>query len=289
MKKIKLIEMLNLKSLLLFITTINLSLMCVHEKSKLVNYSLPFSNLAANAYTVSLDGKTFCCYNDGWLIKMDLSTQTVDSVFVSASTTLHLNVLNSIKGFSIIYFDKRLQYDTTRNKEIMLISFDNNLKLLDSTILEAPKFSYLLCEDFIFSSVFIDKLTDRIYLNDDFSQLITLENKKWIPDWQFHTVIDISNGMIYKIENKKTSSKNEFYLNSKHSIVFLADVSHNPAQFSVLSNKIIYYQDRNLYWKSLNSSADMDFVAHNWFNPCKRFNAGLYHFEKGTLSLIYLN
>ena len=38
--------MLNIKLLLLLIAATNLSLMCDHEKSKIVNYSLPISNLA---------------------------------------------------------------------------------------------------------------------------------------------------------------------------------------------------------------------------------------------------
>ncbi len=278
----------NLKLLLFFTTTIILSFLCDREESKIVYYKLPVSNVETNMYTVSIDGKIFCYYTNGWLVRHDLSSQSNDSVYISATNTLHVNVLNSIEGFAVIYFDKNLQYDTNRQKEVVLKHFDVNLNLLDSITLLAPKMGYLLDEDFMFSSILINRLTEKIYLNDIFSNMVILEGKKWLYHWQEYTKIDISNGEIYNIEKNEKSGKNELHFKSSSGYHSLADELHYPSQFSILEDEIIYFQNRNIYWRSINPSSEWAFVAHNWFNPCKRFNEGLYHFENGTLALLYL-
>ena len=261
-----------------------------HDKSTIKNYDLNIHGLPQNQYALSCDGNSFCYLNsDGWLVRIILESQVRDSVPLLNDANVYLNLVSRMDGFSILSYSKQNQYNEEVVKNILLRNYNNNLKLTDSIVFLTIKKSHVLDEDFNFSTLFIDKIKNIFYFNTEFSDLLVIENNSWSSDFQTGNIVDFANGILYEAKIKVKNGSNEFWIDSNNDDILLNDAEVIPSQFSVLDNKIVYYGNNNIYWQNKLGSSRWNKIGNKNYNPCNRFEKGIYNVNKGILSVIFLH
>lgn len=274
--------------LILSISSLNIRCFCPN-KSKIIDYNLNLHGLPRNKYALSMDGKSFCFINEkGWLVRIMLESGLRDSVIVVKNRDVCINVLSSKEGFSVLSFDKQSQYMEDAPKNVFLRNYDHNLIPKDSLVFTVPSPSRLLDEDFSFSTMFFVKTRNIVYFNNEFSNLLVVENNSWSFDFQNKTIVDPANGKVYEATLEKREGKNQICLSSNSERIYLPNVNMAPSQFSVFDNKVVYSNNGNLYWKDKEGLPDWNELVGNSFNPCDRFQNGLFRLNKGVLSLLFL-
>jgi hypothetical protein len=261
---------------------LNIYILCSQEKSIVSKYEVGVNEIKKNRYALNIDGDLFFYYDKENLIKIDLNDQKIDSVYIRYDSFTYLNLLTRQDGISIISFNKKNQYNVENKKYIYLINFNFDLEPLDTVVFATSQESYLLEEDFNFISLFIDKHQEKFYFNDEFSQMTVAEKDNWLFETQIHTVVDPTSGITYQALKKNAG----FISSSSNERLFLPDTSVLPTQFSVIKDKVIFQERKNIYYNEWeNTAKKWNHASNVIYNPCRRYENGVYHVQNGTLFL----
>ena len=114
---------------------------------------------------------------------------------------------------------------------------------------------------------------------------LAVEKGIWSFDYINKAVVDPISGIVYKAAHKIESGNHGFYLSADNESILLPAATVIPSQFSVFESKAVYLGNNHLYWKNQKGLSDWSQIGKNGFNPCDRFQKGLYRLDKGVLSL----
>lgn len=256
--------------------------------NRIVKTVLPISDIPLYHYTMSGDGNLFYYFKDNVIYGLDAETGILkDSVLCDAGDSVTLNLINTQTGVSIIFFEKKSQYDATVCKRIFQYNFNRELKILDTLIFLTIPESRLLDEDFKFVTAYIDKTNNTEYLQDAFCHVYSITENRWSFDPKPHSAVDIGNGVLYELKNEDDELGPKKHLSSTFGKTLLRERNSIIGQFSVVNSKIIYSDSRKCYYSQRNAE-DWRYMDAEGFNPVHRFENGMYYVSEGLLVRVFL-
>jgi len=248
---------------------------------------LPSCQVEPNLYALSFVGDDFYYYRDTHIFKVNVLSGKQDSVQFFTDYSGGLNLIQTSQGVSMLGFDKRSQYDTILEKNVLMYNFNSSLHIVDTFVFRTIPRCYLLDGDFKFVSAYIDRVRGKVYLQDWLARLYTIECNSWPFHHEESASIDLTSGKIYSVEARSIDPKTECFLVSGQERMPMDQRFCMTSQFSVIQDRVVYYHEGKIYVQNGHSQA-WNSIDSSPINPCRRTKNGAYSFSDGFLTIVNL-
>jgi hypothetical protein len=260
---------------------------CNSNKRTEVQYKLKDAEIQINEYALSLDGRCFFYLSRHHLFCFDLNKNAIDSIKFNYDNKFHYNFLSGLEGIMILSLNKIDSYRIDTTKSISLEIFNRDLEVTNSTRIHVNQNEQAILEDFNFNSYYHDNMSNLYYFNNSFGYMASAKDNVWNNNYKDNSFADPTNGTIYFHNSRKLGA--DVIFSNKGAYSKIAENTVLPKTFSVIEDKIMYYNNKRYYYKR-NNDLNWKQIDTNLTKGGFRWKEGIYNYrvDENILKVIRL-